>query len=464
MQIDAPLSGYQYPQIHSSGALDPNFIYLSGNLDCPAFIESAAQYTSSQQFTTTQKEFDGIYDAIGSAVFDGILQPGAWDYTNAYAIYDYLQYQYAHNTTVQTTLDRYKDVPSNTSFLEILRRLANEQQYAQLGNLSAINPLNKHSNLPGASPGSISTIAGNTLAARVLDSLENFLSSSSPSGGERYKLTLLFADYAPLVSFFALMGLPDLNSFFYGMPNFGSSAAFELFSYTDSNSTAALSMPSTEDLWVKFYFVNGTAGDEGNSFRSYPLFNRGPDGTAMMWSDFRSSMQKILLGSVGDWCTECGASSIFCSAFNQTNAEEWSAGSGLSGSAAGRRGGAVSPAAAGGIGAVVALAVVGLVVAAMMLFGGVRVHRRKSELGGFKGGRKMRSDQDLSLPSKSGVVVSGGGHERVGSWELKDGRERMGGAGGGWVENGSGSGRPSMEQQGHEVVFGLKPVEAHERV
>lgn len=180
-------------------------------------------------------------------------------------------------------------------------------------------------------------------------------------------------------------------------------------------------------------------------------------------------MQNILLGNVGDWCTECGAESIFCSAFNETAAEEWSAGTSLDGSAAGRHGGAVSPAAAGGIGAVVALAVAGIVFAATMLFGGVRLHRpegrRKSDLGGFKGGQKMRSDQDLSLPNKGGTVVSGG-HERVGSWELKDGKERdverlgVPGTVGGGVE----SGRPSMEQQGHEVVFGLKPVEAHERV
>jgi hypothetical protein len=66
-----------------------------------------------------------------------------------------------------------------------------------------------------------------------------------------------------------------------------------------------------------------------------------------------------------------------------------------------------------------------------MLFAGIRLQRvksHKSELGGFKGSQKLASDKDLTLP-KGGAVVGAtvetpgspvtGGHERVGSWELK---------------------------------------------
>ncbi|CAK3872712.1 Hypothetical predicted protein [Lecanosticta acicola] len=500
--IDAPLSGYQYAQIHTAGGLDPNFIYLSGNLDCPAFDLAAAQYRDSQQFSVTWKQFDGIYDTIGPAVFSGILGPQAWDYTNAYAIYDWLQYEYAHNSTVQAAMDRYRDVATNTSYMRLLQTLANEQQYAQLGNLSAVNPLNGHDALPGAALGSISTIAGNLLVARVLEAFTNALLAR----GARDKLTLLFADFAPLVSLFALVGLPAQDANFYGLPDFASAAVFELWSYTNSSSSNTSSAaaavpnfpPSTRDLWVRFYFVNGTAGEgqgeDGNGnmkMRSYPLFNRGPDATDMPWRDFRYAMENLQMADDGmaAWCRECHATNLFCSAFNATLARVWNDSDGDDDGSSGiiTKKDPVTPVVAGVIGAVVSLALAGLIVGVVGVWlGGWRVHRRKQRPknwkggsgsgdfgGGFKGGRKMRSDVDLALPPKGGASVTQ--EERVGSWELKpagdgDGKKEEEDGGGAGGER---SMRPSMEQQqqqqqqqeGHEQdVFGLKAVQPHERV
>lgn len=112
-----------------------------------------------------------------------------------------------------------------------------------------------------------------------------------------------------------------------------------------------------------------------------------------------------------------------------------------------------------------------------MLIGGLRFHRversprnRRSEMGGFKGGQKMASDQDLSM-SKGGAVVGASverevespmspiAHERVGSWELKEaeaGRRKV---------EGEGMGRLSFESEEQEHVDAWRdPVKADERV
>ena len=109
---------------------------------------------------------------------------------------------------------------------------------------------------------------------------------------------------------------------------------------------------------------------------------------------------------------------------------------------------------------------------AIMFFFGVRFHRvtpaktsKKEGLGGFKGSQKLASDRDLTLP-KGGAVVNGAsidrpgmGHERTGSWELKQagGQQDMlevpGGAG-------ATMGRVSFES----IVEGRAPVRPEERV
>lgn len=308
---------------------------------------------------------------------------------------------------------------TNTNYLSALRYLADEQQYAILGNLSAYNNLTTDSTaLPDGISGSISTIAGNMLLAKMLAQLQIAIETQ----GEYYKLSLLFGDYEPLVSLFALTSLPTLNSNFYGLPQFASTAVFELFSWTNETN---MDFPSTtDDLWVRFYFRNGTDSDD--DFQSYPLFGQGPSETDMSWNDFESEMSGLIMPNVGDWCTQCGANNIFCAAWNGSDAATSS-----SSTSPNHHHGGVSPTVAGVIGAIVALVVAGLLFGLAMLLGGVRLHRNKShkqELGGFKGSAKLASDRDLTMP-KGGAVVGAtversptatGGHERVGSWEMKD--------------------------------------------
>jgi hypothetical protein len=81
-----------------------------------------------------------------------------------------------------------------------------------------------------------------------------------------------------------------------------------------------------------------------------------------------------------------------------------------------------------------------LIFALAMLVGGVRLHRKKTlQAGGFRGAVNMTPDRDVEVVSgggvgKTGAVVVGreapaeqdvggsvvGGHERIGSWEMKE--------------------------------------------
>lgn len=80
--IPYPLDGYQYVHIHASGALDPEFPYLGGSLDCPAFDVQALDYTNTPQFLGTQATSKRIYEAVGGPLLDEVLDEDGWDYFN----------------------------------------------------------------------------------------------------------------------------------------------------------------------------------------------------------------------------------------------------------------------------------------------------------------------------------------------------------------------------------------------
>lgn len=423
--VTPPLDGYRYAQIHTSGQYDPEVVYIAGSLNCPAFVFEIEDYLGTEQFAVMQALTLSDYQKIGPAFLSGVLPSEQWGFINAYAIYDYLSYQNTHNTTANTLFasEEYVDPNTGNSYLETLRHYANQQQYAWFGNANADNELTTGEGFDNGVKGSISTIAGNMLAAKMLGQLQTAIEYR----GEWYQLSLLFGDYEPLLSLFALADLPPLDSAFYGMPNFGSVGVFELYAMSDP---ASVEFPDEEDLWVRFYFRNGTDADE--PYQAYPMFNYGPDNFEMRWQDFQANMLKIGVPDVGQWCQQCGAGysasdRIFCSYWNASNSIE-----GLTALEGSSGHGGLHPAIGGVIGAIIALVIAGLIFGLLMLLGGIRFHRvksHKSELGGFKGSRKLASDRDLTLPKGSAIVGAtiettpgspvAGGHERVGSWELK---------------------------------------------
>ena len=156
----------------------------------------------------------------------------------------------------------------------------------------------------------------------------------------------------------------------------------------------------------------------------------------MSWSDFVEGMGSFSLDDVNQWCADCDSINLFCAAINTdvSNSTDSSSAS------TGKKG--MSPAIGGVIGATVTLAVLllGALIAGLCGFrlrhqgrkagseaGGVGVLKRSASGsgGGFKGAEKLASDTDLTLKSGAGASVVR--HERVGSWELNDQKNGVGG-------------------------------------
>lgn len=128
---------------------------------------------------------------------------------------------------------------------------------------------------------------------------------------------------------------------------------------------------------------------------------------------------------VDEWCNACATENVFCRQLLNAPAVIGQSGTQSHG---------LSPLISGVIGALVALALAALAFVALA-FLGFRLQRRdqnskasKSDLGvlrtssgngGYKGAEKLASDTDLRLKSGAGATVVR--HERIGSWELKDG-------------------------------------------
>lgn len=461
--------------------MDPEFIFLSGSLNCPAFRLSTIDYAISPECDNIQADSKPFYQSVGGELLDDIIQEYSQDYMNAYAIYDYLNYQATHNSSVAAVINEPAEGSgTNETDLDRLRFFADMQQYALLGNMTARNNLTTPSTgLPGGAEGSISTIAGNLLLYKVLNQLQNAIETR----GEYFKFSLLVADFEPLISFFALAGLSDLNSNkFRGIPEFASTAVFELFTFTSTPEFPS----STDDLWVRFYFRNGTEQqDDQILYQSYPLFSHGPSETDLRWRDFQSEATALSMSQVGDWCEACSATTVFCPAFNASLFEAAAASSGDGKPS--DKAYTLSPSVSGVLGAIIALIIAGVIFGLAMVLGGIRIHRKKTlQAGGFRGTAKMTPDRDVEVSggggqglSKNGAVVAGreapaegevggtvaGGHERVGSWEMKE----PGGAGGLPVMRSDDRSRASFEDDGDEdyrrtVDPFADPVKPHERV
>ena len=400
--VVSPLNGYQYPLLRTASALDLNSIWLMGANNCPYYAQSRSQYFNSAFYENLFDSNRDFYHSLQPALLNGIFVNSSVNYLNAYLIFDYLKYGSIHNSTLAGHL-------SLEDFTKA-KILADNWVLATYGNTSA----------SGLTEGDhIRAIAGRTLANKIVQALYGNINTS----GAFNKMTLLFGGFEPIVSFAALAGLAtEQNPQFLSTPEYASTMVFELYSMTENDPGL---YPSTTDLNVRFFFRNGS--DDSSRLVAYPLFGNGPSGISMSLGAFVAGMQQFMIQSAGDWCETCASYSIFCPAF-QTDIGHDNAGSGRPRSRHG-----LNPVVAGVIGAVVTLAVIGILVAAAMILGGARLYRqrtkRRSELNGFKGGEKLASDQDLTIPkSAAGASVAVAGapakaHERVGSWELTDQRK-----------------------------------------
>lgn len=375
-------------------------------MDCPTYSISKIQALSSTEYNEQAANTTDFYASLltnGGGVF-AALDPSLVDYFRAYDLYEYALYQYIHNSSIYHNMA--------LEDLQYLRTLASQQQF--------------QFNTPDQN-GDLTTVAGKTLASKVLAQFQQM----SDSSGVSDKLTVLFGSYEPFLSFFALSGLTTgstTKSKFNSLPDHGSVMAFELFSYIDDSQlyNDSLPFPSTDDLWVRFMFRNGT--NETDGLVAYPLFNHGPSSIDMMWSDFVTNMGEFAMNEVSDWCSTCLSDNLFCSEILENINGTPEAGD------SGKK--PLSPVIGGVIGATLTIGL--FIICALVLLllgfrldyhekrkgaesteaGGLGVLKRSVTGGGFKGAEKLASDTDLRLKGGAGVTVVR--HERVGSWELNE--------------------------------------------
>ncbi|PQE11480.1 histidine acid phosphatase protein [Rutstroemia sp. NJR-2017a BBW] len=408
--VNYPLGGYQYPNINSLSTEDYNYIWIAGSELCTEYdkvnLRTTADPTGSLMSTTLD-----FYRSQADTFFSGI-PIDLLNYGNAIDLYEYALYQYNHNSSIYNS-------SSSPHLLNTIYELASE-------NAQALNTPSAYSN--------IQVIPGQSLASYLLQQFNAVVTSK----GAYDKLTLLFGSFEPMLAFFYLSSLStsDLTTKQFSMlPDHGSIMAFELFSYVSNSTTqsSTIPFPSTDDLYVRFLFRNGT--DSTDPLISYPLFNRGNSEIDMRFDEFVLEVGKFSLSSVVEWCNACGSVNLFC---GDLLGNESGSGSGSNSSVGGSSKGEMGAVVAGLIGAFATLVAILLLCGVLALFGfrigyhgrgkkgdteGVAVLRRgsshavKGGKGGFKGAEKLASDTDLTMVKGGGGMVR---HERVGSWELNE--------------------------------------------
>lgn len=214
------------------------------------------------------------------------------------------------------------------------------------------------------------------------------LTSIIDSEGKTNKFSLFLGSYDTFLSFFALSQLPNSDKNFLGLPDYGSTIAFELISYSDD----VILPKDGNGLYVRFLFRNGT--DAATPLREYPIFGHASADAVMLWADFRDAMAGVSVSSVSQWCGLCEATESFCPI---------PAKSGITDVQNPQKKKTLSPSVAGVIGAICALAVVGVAMAFAMVFFGVRFAKswRNTKEGGFNNGGKLASAYDLQTRSST---------------------------------------------------------------
>ncbi|KAI9667464.1 MAG: hypothetical protein M1821_000280 [Bathelium mastoideum] len=389
--INSPLSNYQYVAIGSINADDPTSIITSGIDNCPAWDNAADSYGSSADFASLNASSQGLYDVVGSEFLNGLLNISDWNYANAYEIYDYVLYLANHNSSAAALIN--STDYNGQNILVQLRSLASELLWSTNSYDASMT-----AGQNGSYPNPILSIAGATVAMSVLNIFQDTVASQ---GVGEQKLSVFVDDFQPFLGFASVSQLASRDPTFQGLPGYGSAMVWELFTTSNGSQGNPTTFPSTDDLWVRFLFLNGSddLSSDGGDLIEYPLFNRDPDQTEMQWSDFESLMAGVATRSVFDWCNRCNAQTLFCMGINWLESNS------------GGNGSKMSNAVAGVIGAFVGIAVIVLLALLAVLVGGLRLHTVETSfvgpLGKWRQGREGQSTShaDPSAPG-SGVALS----------------------------------------------------------
>jgi hypothetical protein len=400
--VQAPLDGYQYPRIVTLGESDPQSIMVEGQAKCIMYQAAESEYRNSNEVEEIARDTDIFYRLVWNLGMSGVYDESFATYTNAVPISEYLDYEAVHNETFMHSMN-YAQLFQARSLADRYIWDTNSQQSSSSSSvIRAISP-----------------IAGQTLASSIMSAFDLNIAQ----GGTQQKMTLLFGGDEPAMALASLTGLAnDQQSNFFSRLVRGGSFVFELYSFESSDELYP-QYPDPDNLYIRFFLHNGTTNT--TEFQPYSLFGLSPSQASIPYSEFRAELQTFAVSSVRDWCTQCNAESVFCTGvLDQSNSEPIH-----------KHG--MAPAVAGVIGAVVTLAVV-----ALTAIGFFCVRRKgkshKLSVGGFKGDGKLASDTDVSFRNpiwgvgktedvepagdlNAGVAVQG--HQRLGSWEMGQGKK-----------------------------------------
>lgn len=102
--VVAPLNGYQYPEIKTASSYDLNSVWIEGAKNCPAYTGRLIEYYNSSDYDFLYTSTLAFYQGLEDGFLDEVFIPKNLGYFDAYYIYDYLQYQYLHNSSVRNTI------------------------------------------------------------------------------------------------------------------------------------------------------------------------------------------------------------------------------------------------------------------------------------------------------------------------------------------------------------------------
>ncbi|KAJ5831742.1 Histidine phosphatase superfamily clade-2 [Penicillium riverlandense] len=334
--VQSPLGGYQLIPLSviATGENSEDSAWLEGATGCPKATVSSNDYFLSSEYLELLSSTNDFYHSL-APMLAAAFNESSMTYLNAYTIFDYLNVAQIHNSTDNFP---HQNLLTDSVYHQLLT-LANAHEYGLAYNASE----------------PVRAIAGAVLAAEILQGLNDTIT------GQGELLGVQFGSYGTFLSLFGLMGLPKASVNFTGIPDYASSAVFELVTNASDSG-----IPSTDDISVRFTFHNGTLTGSDEPM-AYPLFGR--DTELISWSDFMSETQKIAVNSDSEWCEVCGVTTGACatsSSTASTTADDSSAGSG-----------GISRPVAGVIGAMVTLAVVLGLEAVFFLIGGFTIAKRR---------------------------------------------------------------------------------------
>ncbi|KAI9763047.1 MAG: hypothetical protein M4579_000111, partial [Chaenotheca gracillima] len=338
--VQSPLNGFQIIPIHTvaTGTGSEDSAWLQGSSNCAKAMVSSNDYFTSEQYMNLSASTTDFYKGL-APVINQTFSDSQTSFKNAYTIFDLINVANIHNASIPSS-----DLLTNDTLFQV-RTLADSHEY----------------NLAYNASDSVRAIAGSTMAAQILASLNTTVTSA----GKNNKINIQFGAYGGFQSFFGLAQLPAANPDFYGVPDYASTMTFELFT-----TGAASPFPAPQDIQVRFLFHNGTTSNSSTPVE-YPLF--GQKQTTLPWQSFADQMNKFAVGDQQDWCKACGNTTGVCASAS-TGSSPASTSSQDSGSSSG---GGMSRAVAGVIGAMVTLAVILGAEVLIMLLAGLRLAKKR---------------------------------------------------------------------------------------